>query len=445
MHEKKPFWKVLLRKIFYLPYSLVFDRITPAPIKVAFYTKGYKNVNSFCKNANWEDFFFDSSEKKIVLLGVGDAFGKLADQEKGLIECGIDWSGQYCGNRRNGVKIFPPSYLAVLSKSDKYIYLITKTNYIGVQTAITILKEFGVHKYYSYANMQCKRPRYVLSRLAYGFLRFRNFLIHEEGFIPSCVTFYLKMVLRPIWPKQARSSYNQIKALKNRHIGQRCFIVATGPSLRVSDVERLKDEITFGVNGVYRLFSETNWRPTYYTMVDYHAYLNGKEDGNTLNFDAFCQEECFLTDKICALANISQENERVVPLLINYLDHMVFAEHHHYRYQRDISRGIYNASTVVNSCINIAHYMGFSEIYLIGVDCNYSLTKQYFDNTKNRQATDIEHATMIHLLMQSGYTYYKKKMNKYGVKVFNATRGGNLEVFPRVSLKDIVPQRAGSD
>ena len=82
--------------------------------------------------------------------------------------------------------------------------------------------------------------------------------------------------------------------------------------------------------------------------------------------------------------------------------------------------------------------MGFSEIYLLGVDCNYKIPKQYFDERENWLATDLEHATMINYLMQSGYKFYKGKMDQYGVKVFNATRGGMLEVFPRVTLEDIL-------
>ena len=200
----------------------------------------------------------------------------------------------------------------------------------------------------------------------------------------------------------------------------------------------LKNEITFGVNGIYKLFSESDWRPTYYTMVDYKVFLDHHEKGNELDFSQFCQREFFITDKIYSLSGEREESKRAISLLISYLDHMVFGDHFHFKYRKNISVGMYNAATVVNSCINIAHYMGFSEIYLLGTDCNYKLPKQYFDDSKNWLAIDLEHATMINALMQSGYTYYKKKMDGYGVKVFNATRGGMLEIFPRVTLEDVL-------
>ena len=60
----------------------------------------------------------------------------------------------------------------------------------------------------------------------------------------------------------------KLAALKDKHKGQRCFVIGNGPSLRISDLDRLKDEITFASNKIYLAFEETDWRPTYYTAVD---------------------------------------------------------------------------------------------------------------------------------------------------------------------------------
>lgn len=58
--------------------------------------------------------------------------------------------------------------------------------------------------------------------------------------------------------------YEQIKKYKDIHQRERCFIVATGPSLTLSDLEVLKNEYTFGMNSIVKLFDKTDWRPTYY-------------------------------------------------------------------------------------------------------------------------------------------------------------------------------------
>ena len=57
----------------------------------------------------------------------------------------------------------------------------------------------------------------------------------------------------------------------NIHKGERCFIVGTGPSLRIEDVHKLKDEYTFAVNSCLTMYDKTEWRGTYYGIVDSHA------------------------------------------------------------------------------------------------------------------------------------------------------------------------------
>ena len=62
--------------------------------------------------------------------------------------------------------------------------------------------------------------------------------------------------------------FNCFIELKNRHKGKRCFIVGGGASLKMSDLDILKDESTFGMNKIYKAFCKTKWRPTYYLSND---------------------------------------------------------------------------------------------------------------------------------------------------------------------------------
>ena len=57
---------------------------------------------------------------------------------------------------------------------------------------------------------------------------------------------------------------------KNIHLGKRCFIVGNGPSLTFKDLECLHEhnEISFGVNLVYRSFDKVSWHPNYFFMHD---------------------------------------------------------------------------------------------------------------------------------------------------------------------------------
>lgn len=55
--------------------------------------------------------------------------------------------------------------------------------------------------------------------------------------------------------------------------GRRLFIVATGPSLRLEDLDFLHErhELCMSVNMVNRCFDRTNWRPNYYVFEDMHG------------------------------------------------------------------------------------------------------------------------------------------------------------------------------
>ena len=92
--------------------------------------------------------------------------------------------------------------------------------------------------------------------------------------------------------------------------------------------------------------------------------------------------------------------------------------------------------------------MGYTEIYLIGVDHSFSRMKDkagnlivdekikdHFGDQKNADENtkgifNIDTATQSFMDM-------KEFCDKLNVKVYNATRGGKLEVFPRVDFDDL--------
>lgn len=58
--------------------------------------------------------------------------------------------------------------------------------------------------------------------------------------------------------------FRQTEECRNRHYGERVFIVATGPSLSLEDLEKLKNENTISMNSIVNVFSKMDFRPTYY-------------------------------------------------------------------------------------------------------------------------------------------------------------------------------------
>ena len=65
-----------------------------------------------------------------------------------------------------------------------------------------------------------------------------------------------------------RESIRRLAALKDIHKGKRAFVIANGPSLKQTDMRKLKNEFTFGMNRIYLMFPELGFSTTYLTVVN---------------------------------------------------------------------------------------------------------------------------------------------------------------------------------
>ncbi|MBK8422240.1 hypothetical protein [Candidatus Villigracilis saccharophilus] len=65
-----------------------------------------------------------------------------------------------------------------------------------------------------------------------------------------------------------RESIRRLAELKDIHKGGRAFIIGNGPSLKQTDLSKLKNEITFGMNRIYVVFPELGFHTTYYSATN---------------------------------------------------------------------------------------------------------------------------------------------------------------------------------
>lgn len=238
--------------------------------------------------------------------------------------------------------------------------------------------------------------------------------------------------------KENADILGQLRLLKGKYSGKRCFIIGTGPSLKISDLEMLAHEITFGTNRIYELFDQTEWRPTFYVNQDHDLV-------------------CTFEDKI---KNI---NANIVFLPIDYKDkfegdkyrffvlkHKEFYPHKA-PFSLDISKFLAQGFTVTYGAIQIAIYMGFTELYLLGVDHNYNISRDakgrpvVQDNTDNSYAKGMNSYVNMSNLPRIeettiAYETAEKISRSHRVRIYNATRGGKLEAFERVNLEQILEE-----
>ena len=148
---------------------------------------------------------------------------------------------------------------------------------------------------------------------------------------------------------------------------------------------------------------------------------------------------------------INKENiSKIDSLLYKSINHEV------YRYNLRSSIGIgddfsdicYLGGTVINVCIQMAFYMGFKEIFLLGVDCDYSAASKkcvpYFTDKYNDKLNMAGILTPQDTIFPIGceeslieYQLEREYADMNGIKIFNATRGGKLDAFERVNFDNL--------
>ncbi|WP_256988774.1 6-hydroxymethylpterin diphosphokinase MptE-like protein [Bacillus sp. EB106-08-02-XG196] len=233
------------------------------------------------------------------------------------------------------------------------------------------------------------------------------------------------------------SNGRKLKKLKNKHKGNRCFIVGNGPSLTVEDLNLLKNEITFAFNRIYYIFDDTDWRPTYYCSEDDKTIFKSKEEINKLKIENKFFPVNFPWDYKIHFNNANY-------YIFKFGDRNVEP-----RFSEDIVKGIYWGNTVAYTAIQMAVYMGIKEIYLLGVDHNFSkmindngeivsdeTAKDYFTENYNTDKEDL-YIPNIEISTRA-FKAAKKFTDNHNIKIFNATRGGKLEVFDRIDFDKIL-------
>ncbi|MEH7076806.1 6-hydroxymethylpterin diphosphokinase MptE-like protein [Neobacillus drentensis] len=225
----------------------------------------------------------------------------------------------------------------------------------------------------------------------------------------------------------------KILKLKNKYHGSRCFIIGNGPSLKPEDLDRLKGEITFASNKIYKIFNQTTWRPTFYMVVDSVVLEENVKDINLveakIKFTLSCYKHLFKSDIY----------------FNNNLNKNKFGS-----FSTNIMESLYSSGTVSYHMLQMAHYMGFSEVYLLGHDYNFkgaiSNTKDLsFLNEENSQIyfskdyirADERKAGQAPDEMYVGMEKAKFVYENSGRKIYNATRVSYLDVFELRNFDDL--------
>ncbi len=231
----------------------------------------------------------------------------------------------------------------------------------------------------------------------------------------------------------AEENRKALRHFRDKHLGERCFIMANGPSLAKIDHSKLQCETTFGLNRIYLMADVLEFLPTYYVCI------------NELILDQFQHEITRLTMPKFVNWNsrryftVEKEDTFFLRTRLNLKD----------AFWPNIENPISSGGTVTYAALQIAYYMGFDQVIIVGLDHNYQekgtpnravvrgadkdvdhFHPEYFPKGSVWQPPDLLRSELAYGLAREAY-------EKSGRQIIDATRGGKCEIFEKTGLERV--------
>jgi hypothetical protein len=240
----------------------------------------------------------------------------------------------------------------------------------------------------------------------------------------------------------------RLQSLHNSHQGEHCFIFGNGPSLNKMDLSLFKGQHVWASNRFYLIFDQIDWRPDFYVGIDKRvipdianelAHLQEELNHTKFFFPLIFREQRNL--KSSANTFWFRENQNEKP----GNEEMDFSQH--------CAEVLAPSKTVTISMIQLAVYLGFNPIYLVGCDTSYTVPptvisedekNEYLVSTQNDDPNHFHpgyfgagkkwHQPHVERMLDQ-YEKIKLITDEMGIEIINATVGGNLEIFPRIDYQ----------
>lgn len=222
--------------------------------------------------------------------------------------------------------------------------------------------------------------------------------------------------------------------LKNKldcYRGEKAVIVCNGPSLVNTNLSLLDDVYTFGLNKINLLFDQVAFRPSCIVAVNPYVLEQNREFFNSTNIPLFL-------DNHALRIGIRFRNNV-------FLIHRTSID----KFARDCSVSVNWGGTVTFVAMQLAFHMGFTDVALIGCDHSFQANGPA-NAVAHREGVDRDHFHPDYFAdgqlwqlpdLDLSEASYKRAANVYGAfdrSIVNATEGGKLDIFKRVSLEEFL-------
>jgi hypothetical protein len=185
----------------------------------------------------------------------------------------------------------------------------------------------------------------------------------------------------------------------------------------------LQNEITFGLNRIYLLFPEIGFQTSYLVSINKLVIEQFSDEFNALQIPKFF---------------------RWSPQYSKLIDSAIFLNiQKGDKFSKNAAKCLYGGSTVTYTAMQLAYYMGFQTVILIGVDHSFSaqgpahklvqskgedqnhFAPNYFGKGVQWNLPDLDGSERAYLLAKLAFEQDSRE-------ILDATVGGKLQVFPKI-------------
>jgi len=236
---------------------------------------------------------------------------------------------------------------------------------------------------------------------------------------------------------------NNISKLKNIGKNKRIFLVGNGPSLNDMDLNLLDGEYSIAMNRISLIYPKTKWRPTYYIFTSSNCHDSRWGNEWCKSISKASHEKTTTPIIWSRYKNEIEKRSQALPTDTIYLDtvseHSIGSEK---SFSTNAEEIIDKSGTTMNIALQLAYYMKFSEVYLIGCDSNWETAKHtktfgdpnHFDKSYHAYIGD---GQVEFNRMNNTHIRAKKEFGKAGINIKNAGLNSAITAYDKVEFTEL--------
>lgn len=224
---------------------------------------------------------------------------------------------------------------------------------------------------------------------------------------------------------------NRLERFRARHKGEDLILICNGPSLNKTDFGKLRKKNIMGLNKIYLGFSKYKLYPRYYLAV---------------NQQVISQSSSAIKDLKCV--NFIASGDYHGKIQSSTLTHWIKADLPPMGFSKDICLGMHQGWTVTHAALQIAYFMAFQRVIIIGMDHRYQY-EGLPNELKEMSGPDPNHFCSDYFQgclwnnpdlgqAEEAYRIAKHAYEEAGRSIIDCTVDGACEVFEKRSLHEVL-------